>query len=515
MWNRKELKKKGKRNLKKNFWRVLGISLLMAFIASGMRVTHQVDSAAMYFVGGRFDLPGNAQILNDWYFSLRQSDAPEHNRIIEFLGEHYTPKRGVLAHIYNRMTEEKSALYGFLHAMNDFLFKDKAAEGMIILLGVILMILFLALVSNVLEVGQCRFLLENRTYGQSKSGRLLFPWRVRRWKKTAFTMFERSFLIFLWDLTIIGGIIKRYSYKMVPYILAENPDIGHSEAFALSRRMMNGNKMRAFLLDLSFLGWRILNLFTLGILRFVWINPYTETVWAEVYAVLRAEAIRQGYSSAQYLNDKLLFEESEAAEYPAEQHPLYNPETKRWIRIDYRRKYSVRSLILIFFAFSMIGWLWEVSLHLFGSGVFVNRGFFHGPWLPIYGVGGVLIVVLLKRFVDKPLAVFFMTVLVCGTVEYITGFLLWELKQMYWWNYSGYFLNLHGRICAEGLIVFGLGGCAFLYLAAPFFDEIFKKIPKKTAIILCVILLGIFSADAAYSAVHPNSGAGITDYSDR
>src|SRR5699024_11599352 len=60
--------------------------------------------------------------------------------------------------------------------------------------------------------------------------------------------------------------------------------------------ILNGNKMRAFLLDLSFLGWRILNLFTLGILRFVWINPYTETVWAEVYAVLRAEAIRQGYS---------------------------------------------------------------------------------------------------------------------------------------------------------------------------------------------------------------------------
>lgn len=123
-----------------------------------------------------------------------------------------------------------------------------------------------------------------------------------------------------------------------------------------------------------------------------------------------------------------------------------------------------------------------------------------------------MIVALLKRFVDKPLILFFLTMVVCGIVEYTAGFILWETKHMYWWNYSGYFLNLHGRICAEGLIVFGLGGCAFIYIIAPFFDEIFKKIPRRAAIILCVILLSVFAADSVYSAVYPNSGAGITDY---
>ena len=107
---------------------------------------------------------------------------------------------------------------------------------------------------------------------------------------------------------------------------------------------------------------------------------------------------------------------------------------------------------------------------------------------------------------------FFMTMAVCGGVEYTAGYLLWEMKHMYWWNYSGYFLNLHGRICAEGLIIFGLGGCAFLYLIAPFFDELFKKIPRRTAVIICVALLAVFAADSAYSVAHPNSGAGITDY---
>lgn len=513
MWNRKELKKNARKAFRKNFWRVVGICLLVGFIAAGMRVTHHVDNAAQHFIGGRFEIPTNAQIMNDLYLNIRQRNAPEHNETLELLGEVYTPKKGALAHIYNRITEDKSVLYGFVNAMDDILFKNRATQGMIILSGVILLLLFLAFISNVLLVGQCRFLLENRSYGQVKLGRLLFPWRVKRWKKTAFTMFERSFLIFLWDLTVVGGIIKRYSYKMIPYILAENPDIGHREAFALSRKMMDGNKWNAFLLDLSFLGWRILNIFTFGILRYVWINPYTETAYAELYSVLRRRAVTQKYPYSEYLNDELLFcSDSSLDDYPVEQYPLYNPNTKKWLRIDYRRTYSIRSVILIFFSFSIIGWLWEVSLHLFGDGVFVNRGFYHGPWLPIYGTGGVLIILLLKRFVSKPFVTFLMSVLICGVVEYFVALFLWEFKQMYWWNYTGYFLNLHGRICAEGLLIFGLGGCAFIYIIAPFFDEIFKKIPRKAAVILCIILLTVFAADTVYSVIQPNSGAGITDY---
>lgn len=512
MWSRKQLKKNARINLKKNFWRVIGISLLIAFIASGMKVTQHVDNAAFYFVNGRFSAPTNAQIMNDWNMSIQQSGALEENQIIAFLGEHYKPKKGAFAHIYNRMTEEKSVLYGFVNAMNDIVFKDKATQGMIILSGVVLLLLFYAFFSNVLCVGQCRFLLENRCYGQSKIGRLLFPWRVKRAKKTAFTMFEKSLFVFLWDLTVIGGVIKRYSYKMIPYILAENPDIGHKEAFSLSRRMMKGNKWRAFLLDVSFLGWKLLNVLTFGILQQVWIRPYMETTYAELYVALREQAIEKQYKYAEYLNDTLLFTYSEEEEYPVEKYPLYNPETRKWIKIDYRRTYSIQSLILMFFVFSIIGWCWEVALHLFGDGVFVNRGFFHGPWLPIYGTGGVLVIVLLKRFVEKPLVAFLMAVLVCGVVEYCVGFFLWEFKHMYWWNYSGYFLNLHGRICAEGLMLFGLGGCVFLYLAAPFFDELFKRIPKKTAIILCVVLLTVFAIDGVYSMVHPNSGEGVTSY---
>lgn len=325
-------------------------------------------------------------------------------------------------------------------------------------------------------------------------------------------MLKKYIFLFLWDYTIIGGFIKRYSYKMIPYIVAENPDIPHREAFLLSRQMMKGNKMRAFAFDLSFLGWYVLDLFTFGILRRAFLTPYMQTTEAELYVELRKEAFEKQIPGIHYLDDKQLYEDTGLEEYPVERYKLYNPKVRKWIRLKYDRAYSWSSLVLIFFTFSVIGWLWEVSLHLFGDGVFVNRGFFHGPWLPIYGTGGILVIVLLKRFAKKPLLTFFLAIVVCGVVEYLSAWLLWEIKGMYWWNYTGYFLNLHGRICAEGLLVFGLGGCALIYIAAPFFDEIYRRIPKRTARILCILLLMAFAADIVFSLIHPNSGAGITDY---
>ena len=77
-------------------------------------------------------------------------------------------------------------------------------------------------------------------------------------------------------------------------------------------------------------------------------------------------------------------------------------------------------------------------------------------------------------------------------------------------DYTGYFLNLHGRICAEGLLVFGIGGCAAIYVIGPALDEKFKKIPKKVQTALCVILIALFCSDIVYSHFHPNTGNGIT-----
>ena len=170
----------------------------------------------------------NAHILNNWFSSVKQSEDTQTGQILGFLGEHYTPKKGVLAGVYNHMTKERSAFFGLLNALNDVLFKDKITEGVLILIGALLMMMFQVFISGVLQVGYCRFLLENRIYGQVRLGRLTFPWRVNRWKNTMLIMLKKYIFLFLWDYTIIGGFIKRYSYKMIPYIVAENPEYSAS-----------------------------------------------------------------------------------------------------------------------------------------------------------------------------------------------------------------------------------------------------------------------------------------------
>ena len=101
-------------------------------------------------------------------------------------------------------------------------------------------------------------------------------------------MFLKALYVFLWSLLlVIPGIIKGYEYRMIPYILAENPGIDTKEAFAMSKQMMDGNKWNAFVLDLSFLGWIILSVFTCGILAVFYVNPYIYMTDAELYVALK------------------------------------------------------------------------------------------------------------------------------------------------------------------------------------------------------------------------------------
>ena len=106
-------------------------------------------------------------------------------------------------------------------------------------------------------------------------------------------MFFRDLYTFLWMLLfIIPGIIKSYEYQMIPYILAENPEISRNEAFQLSKDMMYGNKWKSFVLDLSFLGWEILNICTFGILGIFYVNAYEDQTEAALYETIKNQQER-------------------------------------------------------------------------------------------------------------------------------------------------------------------------------------------------------------------------------
>lgn len=175
-----------------------------------------------------------------------------------------------------------------------------------------------------------------------------------------------------------------------------------------------------------------------------------------------------------------------------------------------KKQYSPASLILLFFVFSAAGWGWEVTYHLVEDHMFVNRGFLQGPWLPIYGTGGVLILMVLKKYFDRPILLFFMIMGVCGVVEYTIGWMLEAVFHEKWWDYSEYVFQIQGRVCLIGLLIFGLGGLVFVYGIAPWMDRKINHMKCHTQKLLCGILIVLFAVDIVYSTWHPNQGAGIT-----
>lgn len=426
-----------------------------------------------------------------------------------------------------------------------------------------------------------RMILEGRIYDRVDTSTLIFLIRAKKWMKVSLAYFRRNLYNFLWGITVVGGVIKHYSYSMTGYILAENPGASGKEAIALSRRMMKGHKWERFLLDLSFIGWDILSIFTLGLLQFFYIVPLKEAAGAEFFVSLRELSIKEGIPGTELFIDKYVYEKASVEdinlaysdiiktmnspeiklkqpsklraffqnafsvvlwydldeqryrnvmtrkadiasykycvsgmEYPARLCPI-RPARNRisFESTHFMRHYSVTSLILIFFSFCFVGWLWEVAIHIVEDGVFVNRGVLHGPWLPIYGVGALMILTILARFRKTPWLEFLSAMVLCGGVEYFGSWLLEVIMDgQKWWDYTGYFLNLNGRICAEGLLVFGLAGIAAVYFAAPLLDNRFARISERTKIIICIILGVLFVTDMIISQFYPNTGEGITDY---
>ncbi len=165
---------------------------------------------------------------------------------------------------------------------------------------------------------------------------------------------------------------------------------------------------------------------------------------------------------------------------------------------------------LLFFVMAFIGWVWEVLLYLCTEHAFINRGVYRGPYLPIYGVGGLLLCFLLRRLRERPLWVFLLSAAVCSVLEYFTSWFLEALWGIRWWDYSGHVLNLNGRICLAGAVIFGLGGTALVCLLLPLYEKLYRRIPRKWRVAACLLLLFLFIADATYCAVRPNVGRGIS-----
>ncbi|MEE1087093.1 MAG: DUF975 family protein [Schaedlerella sp.] len=150
-------------------------------------------------------------------------------------------------------------------------------------------------VGNALLVGGSRFFVVNQIE-QARAGELGFGFKCGSFGNILVVMFLRDLFITLWALLlIVPGVIKHYEYLMVPYILAENPQMNRKEVFQISKQMMKGQKMNTFVLDMSFFGWKLLAALTCGILGIFYVEPYYQATMAELYTANKMLAYQNGY----------------------------------------------------------------------------------------------------------------------------------------------------------------------------------------------------------------------------
>lgn len=174
--------------------------------------------------------------------------------------------------------------------------------GMItgLLAGIATVVILIVLVAkvfvgNLLKMGGYRFFILNQT-AQPGIGTLLDGFRSGHYVNIVLTMFLRDLFTALWSLLlVVPGIVKHYEYLMVPYIIAENPAMDYKEAFQISKQMMDGEKMEAFIMDLSFLGWYLLSAVTCGLLAIFYVKPYVQASFAEMYTFNKQKAYQEGY----------------------------------------------------------------------------------------------------------------------------------------------------------------------------------------------------------------------------
>ena len=160
---------------------------------------------------------------------------------------------------------------------------------------------------------------------------------------------------------------------------------------------------------------------------------------------------------------------------------------------------QIENYIALFFIYSIAGWIMESVNISIRNKKFTNRGFLIGPYCPIYGCGVILITILLQKYHDDIPVTFFLSILICGTLEYATSFFLEKIFKARWWDYSSRKFNINGRICLETLIPFGIAGTTITIWINPFLLKYINMVPTIIMHIILGVISVLFIADIIVS----------------
>lgn len=277
MWTRAELKQRGKAAFHRNYWKCVLVSLvLMLFVSGGggssSNSDDSIDQDSSYLTSDEA-----LGILDGMDYSSED---------LEILFEDGTEE----------LYEEEDAMANYVSIADDMLlngfpvsaaFKSLGVAVWLILFAIVLLLQIFVL--NLFEIGGCSYYIHNASE-PADLGHLISAFKGGHYGKMVITLFIRKLCIVLWGLLlIVPGIVKTYEYRMIPYLMADEPEMSREDAFRISKEMMTGEKWNAFVLDLSFVLWSILSSVTLGIAGVFYVNPYVDATNAELYLELKRQ----------------------------------------------------------------------------------------------------------------------------------------------------------------------------------------------------------------------------------
>lgn len=516
-WSIRELKKSARRQLKGRLMAAVSVCFLLAVLtdayplASAFINQYIPDSTntrvlADYFASNAHLVDGISELFHAEFFSRNQLDLSS-LRAFDWL--------------INIFTASYLAVFSMFRLARGFLHHLTPAELSVLILGTVFAWIYQIFGSNLLIVGEKRFFLEQRLYPDTKIRRVFLLYRLPAVTRPAWILLCRNIYQILWSFTIVGGLIKKYEYTMIPYILAENPRISRKEAFFLTKQLTRGHKWHIFLFQLSFIGWRILAFFTFGLTSILIVNPYVACAEAELYAHLRTQYVLARKKGYEYLNDPVLFRKMSEDElliskalyddtggpysknyapllhmddYPVFMYPI-QPRHRLFPGDGQPVRQTAASAFFCFCLFSMTGWLIRNLLSLLQAGLLYTPLYFTGPMSLMYGFCGLILLFVFRKRRKKPYLVFGFSVLFYAVVQ----ILLAVMVQMYLpvsFASRQYFLSVNEQIYWKGNIIFALACCAFVYFLAPRWCYFFGRMsPLKRRLLLilmfCLLLLSL------------------------
>lgn len=285
MWTRRDIKEKAKKGFYKNYWTTVCVCFVLALVCG---VNSSSTDSATAKVNDAIDYK---EVAGE-YYTVEDSD--NYSIIKDMFGLDAGPflgsQEGLASDFFNAVTRGADAIFSLIGSF-EFMVHSQWLSSGILMIASLLSAAFVVFISWPLMAGGMRYYLDICEEIPDLKFRIcLCMFRRGAYWGSIKIMFFRSLQLTLWWLTVIGGIIKTYEYRAIPYLVAENPNLTRSEAFAMAKDMMRGYKWKAFVLDLSFIGWLFVTVLTFGIAGIFFVNPYRSQTEAEFYWAVRQEA---------------------------------------------------------------------------------------------------------------------------------------------------------------------------------------------------------------------------------